>query len=384
MLARRDETIDLGLARWANNPETLSTLFARWCGSPPGNYWAAQNTFAYPILCAILSNTSVVSLLFCQADSTDGISAEAFDWIVEHGDDELAKRMHSNDCVGLNLIRKCCRREGIYAAIPDQRWLQILVYLSESKRFKRPAIEYDDSPDMFHWDVHRGIVDAVRSAPKTLEASNFLWGVLNRIPSKVAYDAYVSSKDLIAVVDLWEVDIADGGAYSHHKDDALTAAERVQFNLLRLYGSSSDLDPNNERRIVRLAAYSKCYLSGSKGLKVEDFKKYSDRDGPAFVYAASFNPHIWQRPAAALAMSQGGFPSPEKSEYLHYNRPEYNEAPTAEYDAGSDVGSEVPPGIGAPHLLSTPDLYAQLSEQLKSLKGWVFWAALITVVAVKW
>ncbi len=389
LLARNDETIDLGLARWATNPETVSSLFARWCTYPA---WPPRpDSFSYPVICAILSNASMHLPLLAEDSGPCGISREAFDWIVEHGDKELVHRMHSNDCVGLALIRKCCRREEIYAAIPDERWFQTLLALCSSKRFKRPPREYDDSPDMFHWDVHRGIVDAVLAAPKTLAASNVLWSVLNSIPPAIAKDAYIDDKALLSVVESWAIDIEDVGSFSHHKSDSLTPGERVQFHLLRLYGSAVALNPDDESRAYRLAAYSKCYLSNTKRskteefkrLKVEEFQKYSDRDGPAFVFAASFNGNIWGNDAAALAMSQGNFPPPQDTEYLYCNRPGVarEDATIGESDWQPDPGAETRPGVTMPEVQS---LFARLSEQVKSLKAWVAWVALAVVVVLKW
>ena len=389
LLARNDETIDLGLARWATNPETLTALFSRWCGSALTAEWARSDTFAYPILCAILRNTSIRLPLLGEESGPFGISKEAFDWIVEHGDDELVRRMHSNDGVGLSLIRKCCRREDVYSTISDERWFRTLLSLASSKRFKRPAQEYDDSPDMFHWDVHRGIVDAVFAAPKSLAASNVLWNVLNSIPPAIAKDAYINEKALTPIVDSWAIDIEDVGSYSHHKSDALTPGERVQFHLLRLYGSAVALDPNDERRAFRLAAYSKCYLSNSKRskedqfkrLKVEDFQKYSDRDGPAFVFAASFNGNIWSNDAAALAMTHSKFPAPADTEYLYYNRPQARQENAVAEQPNVRADRDEP---AAPVLLDQSHQYAKFTEQVKSLKSWIFWCALAVIVILKW
>ena len=389
LLARNDETIDLGLARWATNPSTVSSLFARWCAPPA---WPVRpDTFSYPVICAILSNASIRLPLLGDESGPCGISREAFDWIVESGDDELVHRMHSNDCIGLALIRKCCRREEKYAVIPDERWFKTLLALCSSKRFKRPPREYDDSPDMFHWDVHRGIVDAVLAAPKTLAASNVLWSVLNSIPPAIAKDAYINDKSLLPVVESWAIDIEDVGSYSHHKSDSLTPGERVQFHLLRLYGSAVAFDPNDERRVYRLAAYSKCYLASTnrsktedfKRLKVEEFQKYSDRDGPAFVFAASFNGNIWSNDDAALAMAHSKFPAPEDTEDLYYNRPSVARVDTTigESDSHPAPGSTSRPSVTVPEVQA---VFALLSEQVKRLKAWVAWVALAVVVVLKW
>ncbi|HJV75178.1 MAG TPA: hypothetical protein VJ654_13215 [Noviherbaspirillum sp.] len=381
---RHDEVIDLGLAQWATQPETLDALFARHC-IPPNARWPLEpDTFSYAILSAILSNASVRLPLLEDHQGHLGIPKTAFEWIVENGDDNLTYRMHSNDCVGLDLICKCCRREGVYERISDDRWLKMLTSLSASERFKRPAREFEDSPDMFHWDLHQPIADAVRICPKTVRGSNVLWNVFNNISVKAASDAYISDADLKSAVDAWDVEIADDGSFSHWKYDSLTPGERVQFNLLRLYCSPVKLDPNDERRPYRLAAYSKCYLSGKNQMKVEDFQKYSDRDGPAFVYAASFNGNIWSDDEASMMMVTRNFPAPENTELLRYNTPSNR----SEFKEEKNVHRTAETNQAETDILALrteiANLSAKVAEEVGKAKSWMMWIAIAAVVIVKW
>ena len=157
LLGRNNEIIDLGLAAWGTQDETLTTLYQRWCARSAVAAWPPQpSTFAYAVLAAILANVNAAGVIFglvYKEDLVDKeyrapVHREDFDWLIEHGDDNLLFLMHSNIGSAIGLLKRCAARSGAYGRIDDRRWLTILRRLGENKRLHVPAKEYDDSPDL--------------------------------------------------------------------------------------------------------------------------------------------------------------------------------------------------------------------------------------------
>ena len=327
LLGRKNEIVDLGLAAWGTQGETLATLYQRWCARSATAAWPPQpSTFPYAVLAGILGNVNAAGVIFglgLYDTDVKGIPNEDFDWLIEHGDDNLLSIMHRNIGPAIGLLKKCSARSGTYGRIDDSRWLTTLAMLGHNKRLHVPAVEYDDGPDLTHGEIHQAFIEAARISPITSTASNIFWGILIDMPTTATEGAYINEEALNAAVSAWNVEIlsSDQESFLHlSKSDALTPAERVQFHLLRHYRNWIHLDPNDPNRVRRLAAYAKNPVSGEHGLDIGNFQKYSDRDGPAFVYATSLNCHIWRNKGASEAMVAGKFPKPEDTDDIYRNR----------------------------------------------------------------
>lgn len=389
LLGRNNEIIDLGLAAWGTCNETLATLYQRWCARSAVDAWPPQpSTFAYAVLAAILANVNAAGVIFgldYQKDDT-----EDFDWLIEHGDNNLLYFMHSNIGPAIGLLRGCAARSGAYGRIDDRRWLQILVTLGENKRLHVPAKEYHDSPDLPHWEIHEAFVEAARISPKTPAASAVFWGIFVNLPTIATAGAYIKDEVLNAAVSAWNVEIAnndpDDMSSFLSKSDALPPAERVQFHLLRHYCSWIHLDPNDPNRVRRLAAYAKNPVAGDHGLVVGDFQKYADRDGPAFVYATSLNRHIWRNKTASEAM-RWDFPKPEDPDDIKQNRAACRAAVGTEDESTDDNLPEKEESVAEQTLKAVAQLMREsnniheyLKVKIDRVEGFVLWGGLVLVV----
>lgn len=308
LLTRKNEIVDLALAAWGTNSETIESIYHRWCAHSVVADWPPQpSTYPYAVLASILANVHGLGFT--------GIPTEDFEWLIEHGDNDLFCLMHNNIARGIALIERCAEKSGAYGRIDDDRWLFALEMLGNNKRLHRIYHDYPDSPDLVHWDIHKSFVHAATISPKTSAAAAVLGQLFKDFPSAATKGGYVSDEALAAAVLAWDVEIPDDdeSEYSplkfYHESDALTPSERVRFHLLRHYYSYLDLDPDDSIRVRRLAAYSMNPVNGGKsweldnqsdnqkftgkGLDIENFRRYSERDGPAFMYASSFNRNIW-------------------------------------------------------------------------------------------
>lgn len=412
LLSRKNEIVDLGLAAWGTQNEPLAILYQRWCARSVAVQWPPQpSTFPYAVLAAILANVNAAGVIFgrahidiswltesdknnspspdLSANSLNGMPSEDFDWVIEHGDDRLLSIMHSNIGPAIGLLKKCAARSDAYQRIDDRRWLTILAILGRNKRLQVPAKEYDDAPDLDHWDVHKAFIEAVTISPKTSEASDIFWGIFIDLPTTATEKAYVKDEVINAAVSAWNVEIASDDQHSFlrlSKSDALNPSERVQFHLLRHYCSWINLAADDPIRVRRLAAYAKNPVSGEHGLDISSFQKYSDRDGPAFVYATSLNSHIWRNKAASDAMVTGNFPEPEETDDIYRNRAVCIVDGDAESSSRGQNALVDDDSVASRALKAVEELKAELggthremNATLRSLRTWILWGGIVLI-----
>lgn len=134
LLGRRNEIVDLSLAAWGTQAETLAILYQRWCARSAVAAWPPQpSTFPYAVLAAILANVNAAGVIFdlvhmdfawlTESDKDNslsrdlgseplkGIPKEDFDWLIEHGDDNLLSIMHSNIRASYRVAKKMLCKE---------------------------------------------------------------------------------------------------------------------------------------------------------------------------------------------------------------------------------------------------------------------------------
>ena len=349
LLERRNDIVDLALAAWGTQSETLAALYERWCAKSTDSVWPpTRPSMGYAVLVAILGNANSAGVLFGLVRSPDvrdmivsdlkgyskaptvsgkppnGLTDDEFDWLIEHGGDEFLSILHKNIGPAVGLLKQISEREGAYGRIDDSRWLTILAMIGHNERFRRANQDDFEGTDMLHHDDHQALVNAATICPKTSAGANVLWGIFIEMPTKATNGAYVGDESLAAALAAWPDAVQDSGQSligDLSESDGMTHSERVRFHLLRHYCSSVKLNPDDPERVRRLAAYAICPVSDSSGLKVSSFAQYAERDGPAFMYAASFNAHIWRDQATDHAMLYGKFPMPkDRRDFLGSSR----------------------------------------------------------------
>lgn len=411
LLVRNNEIVDLALSSWGTNDQTIETLYQRWCARSVVTDWPPKpSTYPYALIAAILANVNTL-----------GIPTEDFDWLIEHGDDDLFRLMHYNIGLGFRLLRQCAEKDGAYGRIDDNRWLFALAALGYNKGLHRVNTTDNDGPDLNHSDIHKAFVQAATISPKTSSAASVLGQLFINLPSAATDGAYVRNEALAAAVQAWNVEIIDDekSEYSslktYHEYDALTPSERVQFHLLRHYCLYLDLDPDDPVRVRRLAAYSINPVNGGKGwgtgyqnelqkhtgkgLDIESFQRYSERDGPAFMYANSFNGNIWGNkevskfnqyrvdPETRLMVEPARFPYPEDRLWIYFNQEKCIADAAAKELLKANDSSEKSDSMEAETLTNIGKVREELLQyhrilevQIGNLKKWLIWGGVIVVV----
>ncbi len=405
LLTRNDEIVDLSLASWGTQRNTISTLYQRHCSRSVVIDWPPRpSTYPYAILAAVLANVNLELFFRSQKLESTGIPAEDFEWLIEHSDKQgFFGLMHRNIGLGIGLLHRCTAKEGAYGRIDDDRWLTAVAMLGSNEALHVPNRDDHDGPDLQHYDIHESFVKASTISPKTITAAAVFGRLFDYLPTAATDGAYVDTKLLIAAVLAWNVEIPeieDGILSTDRLFDALSPSERVQFHLLRHYGSISDLDPDDPIRVCRLAAYSKNPVNGGKslstkghgkGLNIESYERYAERDGPAFMYANSYNAHIWCDKVASKPFNWGEttykYQLPDDGRGVIWNREKCVEDAAkksheddAENSAGPEDDLKSKTFIAVEKLQKdATETHRLLSAQIGSLKKWLIWGGIIVV-----
>ena len=127
-----------------------------------------------------------------------------------------------------------------------------------------------------------------------------------------------------------------------------------------------------------------------KGLDIESFERYAERDGPAFMYANSFNENIWCAKMASERL-EGFWRNllfyPKDPRDLYENREKCVKDAAAKEaikpkDAIEELGLVESRAIGAIGDVRTElgQFRALLEAQIMSVKRWLIWGFIIVVV----
>lgn len=422
LLVRRDEIIDLALAAWSTHDATIDILYNRWCARSVSTDWPPQcSTYSYAILVSILANVNADLLILKGLNKENSVASMGdFDWLIEHCDTErfgLLRAMHGNPSLGRELLLRCAKKSGAYRRIDDNRWLNCLWMLGRNKHLNRKDTSDNEGPDLRHSDIHEAIVTAAAICPKTTHGAEKMADFLGYLPTSASDGAFINDGKLNAAVQAWDIEIINDAKEDKFSEsdimrrwDGMTASERVQFHLLRHYCSYLHLDPNDPLRARRLAAYSKNPVNGGqdfgpgykgrlsdcngKGLDIEAFQRYSDRDGPAFMYANSLNENIW-RDAESSAFENSwkepkpNFSYPEDKSEMRKNREAcFKRVAATQSIKPKDVIEELTAmetkTNGAIEALRTElgQSHSYLLAKIGNLKKWLIWGGIIVASLV--
>lgn len=419
LLVRKNEIVDLGLAAWGTRSETHEILYQRWCAKSVVAEWPPKrSTYPYAVLASILANVNATLIFKSQSLGSVGVTTEDFDWLIEHCDDDLLRLMHDNIGLGLGLLLRCAQKKDAYGRMDDNRWLTCLGLLGNNKSLHRADTTNRDGPDLLHWDIHKSFVKAAGISPKTSVAASVLGGLFLNLPTSATNGSYVSENELAAAVSSWNVELQDDdeSGFSflkiYRESDALTPSERVQFHLLRHYCTNLDLDPDSPVRVRRLAAYSKNPLNGGKawnlsaekevqkhlgkGLDIDRFERYVERDGPAFMYANSFNENIWCDKIASEKLKNSSMKSnsgelfyPKDRRELLDNREKCVSGAAAKASIESEEFIDELKLSESGEVSAIREMRTELGQslalleaQVRNLKRWLVWGGIIVIVLV--
>lgn len=225
LLGRNDPLINLALARYARNSETVKVLFD--AGEP-----------ADAIQLAVLSNATVAKEFKIYSRfpvSVLGGEARGADWAVNASREELAA-LFLNPNLNDDFLRNVLSSKKPWDAIPDEQFMWIVTFLGRNERMSKHYVSthYDDGYSSYTYDA---VFDAA-------------WGLAARLPTTTRwadalgwlFDCMVteahSIKSPLELALRWQTDPADAAAIEEEtksvKQGWLSGRQRVRKGLARL------------------------------------------------------------------------------------------------------------------------------------------------------
>ncbi len=314
ILARNEKLTDLGLAFWGAEHEMHKALYQRHASKTVCPDWPPkEGTYAYAILVGLLGNPGINFSAWTKDFNNFFMPLEDVEWLIIGGDTDFVDYLHSNLGVAEGLLSLCSKKSNVYANLDDDRWLRCIVNLGRNKTLHRKSEDDREDPDLAHWSIHEGFINAALNAPKNSDGARLLGNVFHYFPEAATKESYVSTELLDAAVKAWQFEIeVDSDKYSFFNSqrscDGLGPTERIRFQMLRRYSHSWLFSPDSESRDIRLAAYATAPVNGGKkiltnhegtGLDAAKFVAYAEKDGAAFAFATSLNQHIWNNEVLA-------------------------------------------------------------------------------------
>jgi hypothetical protein len=312
LVARNDPLIDATLALWAENDPTVQVIYRRWfpdeCEWPP-----KKNSVEYSILHSLLSNP--LCPFSMQFDERKG-SQDALDDYQPVLTDERLGALLSDHAGGfitsLCLNPGCLERElsrmaaenPPYDSLPEASQVRCLEYFVRNERFHRTYEDGYDGPDYDHWKVHESILSVIAKLPKTLAVAQSVALILSTISQRTTA-SYFARREAIAAASAWDCDLPDLSDPEKENlnylfGNTLSPAERVRFQILRLYRPELGYSADSSDRVMRMMAYvdfrlrkKRFYENDFCRLDRHQIKKFATRDGSNFKYAIAFNKNIY-------------------------------------------------------------------------------------------
>lgn len=337
LLARNEPLIDLALARYATDEKVVGSLYEKACTIAD----TSSEAYNTGLRIACLSN-HLVLMSDIAGFPQNVIGAEAT-WKVlrEAGDDEASALLH-NPRIDSNLLESLYMRDGLFASLPDKRWLRLVLMSKANPRVNRASQSDSYGLDHDHRRIHMAIFKMLDVAPTSYREALF-WFYYKLNPSVVARPVSISHvlerwslstdgniqreslrRSYLARPRAWYEDAKEGVHLSPSDDFRCLIAAlygRRDKAVLKDGSSSSDV-------AIRCAYYAGAYLS------LDEMEAGHERDGDLFEFAVLCNDHILLSPVKRNALEQRYLSDKERyrgrCEYLHQQQPSFDLRPVDE------------------------------------------------------
>jgi hypothetical protein len=280
LLARKEPLIDLALARYGIDKNTVAQIFARTK--------EASDPITVGTRLACLSNEVVD---WFSAFPASIVSEQDISAILSAEDDREAAALLANPRIDDNLLANLFARGAQFAALPEERWLRLVALASDNKRIVT-CEDTDDGPDMGHYRIQKAILELLKNAPLFAPVMHMLYNLLTTLdPFQTHGDGEL--EPTLARWSTVETKNYKGEPEQGHYTD-LTFAQEFRCLIGALYGksyvnteTSIAGSPDAADPALRAAYYGNAILSDN------EMHAANKKDGSMFVFAALWNTSLF-------------------------------------------------------------------------------------------
>jgi len=187
------------------------------------------------------------------------------------------------------LLEALYKRQGVFADTPEERWRH-LIYLSASNTRLVTEYDYEDMPDMGHYDIHKSIFELLGTAPVDNNLLIVLYHLLDQLDPQCVH----SPENLDHVLKRWaqlpvKQDTSHDGYFT-----SLPLRDEFRCLIAALYGrgfgNKTPIGRTDEDDVaLRCAYYARAEFMA------KDMTAGYEKDGPVFTFAAMLNSRVHQR-----------------------------------------------------------------------------------------
>lgn len=385
LLDRNDPLVDLALAQFTTNPSIVAGLYGRSHAGKMGK------EYALGLRVACLSNKFVGSGFFF-SDAGEWLGEPGLIKLIRDGDEEEIYALVQNPNAGA-LLASLYGRRNYFSDLPEMQWFALI---RESIGNPRINTDYsnEDGPDLVAWDIHKEILNLLRTAPAEdgwVRMLNYL--LMGLDPHFVR----APDRDIDDILDRWgNVSIKESFGEQKGEDAKgyytdLTEVQEFCCLIAALYGKIFEdreirvLGSTDSADVVRRCAYY-----GNASLSLEEMRTAIERERRTFCFAAIYNDYILDsRNRAVLESalrSDVRFLYARRCEQIHKRRPHFDPKPVSELGAELlDDVVEQPTKSG--ELLAVERLekrIGDLNDKFSRLQTMASWGLIAVLVILFW
>ena len=290
LVDRNERLINLGLAAYGTNKEVLKALYQHAL-EPAQDVFDAGYKKGLRIGC--LSNSTAPAIFLFDfpnkiigPEETRRVLNEA-----EVGSEAAA--LIQNPKVSDKLLEALYKRQGVFADTPEERWRH-LIYLSASNTRLVTEYDYEDMPDMGHYDIHKSIFELLGTAPVDNNLLIVLYHLLDQLDPQCVH----SPENLDHVLKCWaqlpvaeKQDMARDGYFT-----SLPLRDEFRCLIAALYGRGFANKntvyfgkPDADDVAIRCAYYARGQLTA------KEMAASYEKDDSVFTFAAMLNSRVHQQ-----------------------------------------------------------------------------------------
>lgn len=383
LAARADPLIDLGLARYAREPEIVAALY-RKSRSKANNLLTERYLKGLKLAC--LSNQNAKRLL--SRFATDVLGAEEFARLIAEGEDDEMEALLTNPIVGDDALESLYKGDGLFASLPEERRRR-LVLLSQTNPRLTTDDDSEEGPDLGYMSIHSAILTMLETAPATWKWLVTLRQIIDRLDSG---NLRSPGEPITNILERWsKVESPENDLHKEGYYTELSMRDEFLCLLAAMYGrnyyyaedkkfTSAILGKPDSRDLVL-----RCSYYGKGDLTEKSMQEGMAKDGSAYLLAVLCNESVYYKPALRRLLEDEQLRGDlryvyrRRCEQIHKRRPSFDPRPLAEWLKEEEAEDRTESEELA-RLKQLDQRTAELARGLVGLQktlGWVFWCLII-------
>jgi hypothetical protein len=360
LVSRNERLINLGLAAYGTNQEVLKALYKH--GLEPAKD-VSDTSYREGLRIGCLSNSTAPAAHFSFQFPIEIIGSEEIRRIVNEASSSEVAALIQNPKVSDNLLEALYKHQGVFAGTLEERWQQ-LIYVSASNARLVTEYEYEDSPNMGHYGIHKSIFGLLETAPVNYQWLRTLYHLLDHLNFRQVHRA----EHIDQVLGRWAQLPTSKEKNSLEEGYFTTRNIRDEFRCLiaTLYSHgfvNKKTVLHGDRDADDLAL--RCAYYAAADLTARDMEAGYKKDGDVFTFAATLNSRVHQRRELRQLMEDQYLGGGMAQRWLKYDEQLRKEWPNSVPPISAELPIETAPET--PDAVAVQSSITELQKRLTTL-----------------